>query len=183
VLGKGIKHDVLVSLILDKDVACWLDNISTQCTERGHLGFGSEEFVAEGSAFLARFAHHTRTPCVLILDQIIIPLHDLKMRENSQLKITFAKKKKKGGQRQIVNWIVANHVASHRPTDPYLHRRARLLAAQTAVAPNSQRRVTSDLPFKVSAHARPSSFRHDDESSCSSRWTLKYYDTEIGFGG
>ena len=127
VLRKVGEHHILVSLVLDKNMASGLHNVTAQSAKRCYQGTVSKNFVAKGSAFVARVPDSSRAWVGLKLDKRVLSFENLQIVENTEL-----------------------------------HRSPGLLSAEAAMTPASQGRITSDLPFKVSAHARPSSSRHDE---------------------
>lgn len=78
------KHEILVTLVLDKDVARWLDNGTTrQGAERSHHGTVSQNLVAKGAAIATRITKNTTRP--LVPDETVITLQHRKIFKDAKL--------------------------------------------------------------------------------------------------
>lgn len=159
-LRKVRKHNVLISLVLDKDVASWLNNIANQRAKWSHQSVSSDFLVAKGSAFCARVAEHAGPLFGLVRDKVPFTFDDLQLGEDSKLESIISGECKR-------EMSTRRSQSEHRRRqkimrETYLHRCTGLLSAEATVAPACQGWVTSDLSFEISAHARPSSFRHVD---------------------
>ena len=84
-LWKIRKHNILVALILDKDMTSWLDGITTQGSKRSNQRIGSDFLVAEGAALAATIAKDPGVFFCLILDQHVVTLDYLQFWEDAKL--------------------------------------------------------------------------------------------------
>lgn len=163
VLREIHEHDLLVSLILNKNMAGWRHDITTQRTKRSYQSVGPDLLVAERAAFVAGIAKDSRSGGCFIFDQISFSLEDLKLREDSKLQAQGMDTNCETDSSQKVNRKDREKEANTNwqcQLVTYLHRCASLLSAEATVAPTCQGWVTSDLSFEISAHAGPGMFSH-----------------------